>query len=531
MIGEIMDGQGKSITAGRLREPGMALTVHRPGIPSCRVKNPLLCLLLCLLPGTGMFSALQAQDNTLYFLHAVPQSIDLNPAIQYGCRMFVELPVLSSIGVSLNSTGAGYHDLIHYGTGSQSDSLYYDFNGLQKKLRKLNALKADLDLTLLGFGFARDDWYFSFRIASHTQLRAEIPSDILALKDGNWNTSANVPLNINLTGMGANAISYFSIAATASKCVDDNLQWGVRVKYLMGAANGNTGSSQLKLITTNNPITLDAVSKVKLNASFPVDIAYDAQGYATSANFSRAGKNIVHNYIFNGNQGLGVDLGVVYRYDDNITFYASAIDLGFIWWRSNINRFTADGSFVFKGIDLAGLNNGQQTQLLNALNDSISNALRLSNSRHSYVTLLSSKIFGGATYRISPVLSAGLLAKSEIYDWGLHPSLTASLNYTPFRFLSLSVSNSYMNNVVDNLGMAIAVGGRIAQFYLVSDNIPLRYVKDKATGMVWPYNARSVSLRFGINLLFGCNDKGRKIHSLGSASCPAYDRPVVIRKM
>src|SRR5664279_4189045 len=88
----------------------------------------LVIVLVCFFSNVSIPSF--SQDNTMYYLHAVPQSLELNPALQYRCRIFVELPVLSSIGISINSTGAGYHDAVHYGTGSKKDTLYYDFNNL-----------------------------------------------------------------------------------------------------------------------------------------------------------------------------------------------------------------------------------------------------------------------------------------------------------------------------------------------------------------------------------------------------------------
>ena len=62
------------------------------------------------------FSTLSAQDNTLYFMHSLPQSIHTNPALFYRCRTYVELPVLSGIGFSYSNSGFGYHDALHYGT-------------------------------------------------------------------------------------------------------------------------------------------------------------------------------------------------------------------------------------------------------------------------------------------------------------------------------------------------------------------------------------------------------------------------------
>lgn len=463
--------------------------------------------------GTGF-----AQNNALYFLHVVPQTLELNPALQYRCNAFVELPVISSLAAGVNSTGASWHNAIRY-----SSEYLVDFSTLERTMRRVSSIKANADVTLLGFGFRHNDWYFSFLAASHAEVRADIPKDMLVLKDGNWNLQTNLPRDLSLKRAGVNAVSYTSISVAASKKVDDDLQWGMRVKYLMGAASFSTRSSELQLKTTTNPITLQAAANAKFSLSFPLDITYDANGLVHNVSFSRAGRNIPGNYFFNGNQGLGLDAGVIYHWDENMTLYASLTDLGFIWWRSNIHQLATSGAFTFTGVDLSNFNTFQQTQLLQALADSVQNAFRLNNYRKSYVTLTSTQVFGGGTWQFNDKLNGGLLGRFDIYAWRLHPSVTASVNYSPFRFLSLSASTSYMNNVLGNLGFALAIGGKGAVFYLASDNVPFRFVQDMGTGLVWPYSARNISVRTGIDLVFGCSEKKKHLRQRSRGICPAYD--------
>ena len=90
-----------------------------------------------------------------------------------------------------------------------------------------------------------------------------------------------------------------------------------------------------------------------------------------------------------------------------------------------------------------------------------------------------------------------------------------------------------MNNKFNQIGTGLAFGNRGAQFYIITDNIVVRYTKDAETSLVWPYNARMLSLRFGLNLFFGCDKKGnnnnrsdgnrhRAPKSKSRDSCAAY---------
>jgi hypothetical protein len=113
----------------------------------------------------------------------------------------------------------------------------------------------------------------------------------------------------------------------------------------------------------------------------------------------------------------------------------------------------------------------------------------------------------------------------------IRPSLTLSLNFTPFKAFAATMSYTIMNNKFDQIGTGLAFGRRGAQFYILTDNIPVRFTRDASTSLIWPYNARMISLRFGVNLFFGCDKKEKGFGSAGksrnpksktNSDCPAY---------
>jgi Trk-type K+ transport system membrane component len=141
------------------------------------------------------------------------------------------------------------------------------------------------------------------------------------------------------------------------------------------------------------------------------------------------------------------------------------------------------------------------------------------------VTLTSAKIFGGITYALTPELKAGAMTRIEMYDFHIRPSLTFSMNYIPFPIVAATLSYTIMNNKFNQVGAGLALGNRGAQFYILTDNIPVRFTRDAGTSLIWPYNARMVSLRVGFNLLFNCKSKDNGQHSKkykSSDYCPAY---------
>jgi len=470
-----------------------------------------------------------SQDNTMYFMHNLPQAIHTNPALHYRCRTYIELPVLSSVQYSFASTGFGYHDVIHPGTGSRADSLVIDVDKLAKKVKRRNYIRNDLGVNLLGAGSAVKDFYFHFNISDQLESRIGFPGDLVRIKDGNWDPVNEEIKDINLGGLGVTAFNYIQIGLGASYKLAENMYVGITAKYLMGTASLVNRRSNLDIFTQQDPMVLTGAVDYQINSSFPMDLIYDSSGYVVDMDFDRANANPIQDFILNKNRGVAVDAGIIYDYSDEITLTASIVNFGFIRWNSNVNRFEANGDFTFSGFDLNEYTSNQgETDFLGALVDSIEQSFQFEGTIKPYLTLLTTKLYAGGYYHLTDYLNLGVLGKSEIYDSRPHFSFTASANVTPVNFLNATLSYSMMNNKYYHLGAGLGIRAGAAQFYFITDHIPLRWVKVTGSPVIFPYNARTFNFRFGLNLVFGCKDRyGEEKTKSGRPKpnknlCPAY---------
>lgn len=493
---------------------------------NCRMSRVSVAVFIAM---TFILVQLQGQNNTLYLMHSIPQANQLNPAIRQKCKMYLALPLISSVRLNLRNTSFGFHDVIHTGTGPQSSTYYLDIDNLQRRLKKMNYTLLNSDIDLIGLGLSIKDWYFTFGISNHVSMQLSYPDDIVSLKDGNWDTGSGDPLEIKVNRIGANATVWNSIGISASRDLFEGLRAGARIRYINGMANLNTRRSKIEINTTSDPITLEALVNYRINSSIPVNLGYSANGLVSSLDFSPATNNLLGNYIFNGNRGLSLDGGIVYDYDEETQFTASFTDLGFILWRKNVHNFKGEGEFVFQGIDLdAYFDDPNQGDLIQALQDSVLNSFHASASSKGYITMLPLNFYGGITRELVPDLKAGAMTWIEVNGKHIRPSLTLSLNASPFKAFAASLSYTIMNYKLNQLGAGLAFGNRGAQFYILADNIPVRFTRDVSSGLIWPYNARMLSLRFGLNIFFGCREEERssaKRKFRGSDNtdyCPAY---------
>lgn len=466
----------------------------------------------------------KAQDNTMYFMHSVPQTTGLNPAIQYRCRDFIELPVISSLKYAYNNSWFSFENLIHEGEGELADSFIVDLDYLADNLFAVSSLRNTLDFNIMGAGYGYRKFYFTFNISNHSEARIGVARDVISFfVHGNWDPENDEARSIDLSGIAVNGFNYTGISAGASYKFNNRLTAGIKIKRLWGAANFNTRYSELVLETEQNPIALNFTSEYRVNCSVPVEITYDSLGIIADVQFNSG--NYMQDFIFNKNRGWAVDVGVIYRYSERITVMASVVDLGYINWRTNVNNFLEEGDFSFIGFDLKDYENIDQQSLFETLIDSLKHSFQFTNSETTYKTMLSAKVFAGATYYVNEWLNFGLLTNTIIFDKLPHPTVTLSANINPVQFLSATLSYSYMNRSFNNLGFALALGRSGVQFYFASDNIPLRYNSLKDSPVMWPSSARTFNFRIGLNILFGCKKTHRSFNNvkINQKYCPAYN--------
>ena len=160
----------------------------------------------------------------------------------------IELPAISSLKYSYGNSGFAYSNAFSPGTGIQSDSILIDFDNLDRKMKNRNYIRNDYSVNILGAGFRiKKDYYVHFNISNHGETRIGLPGDLIALKDGNWDSSEEVPRDFKLGSLGVNAIDYIQIAAGISKKISKGFSAGLTVKYLMGAAGIINRRSRLDL--------------------------------------------------------------------------------------------------------------------------------------------------------------------------------------------------------------------------------------------------------------------------------------------
>lgn len=432
------------------------------------------------------------QSRTAFFMHELPQSNYLNPAIQPVCKLFIGVPALTSIHINASNTGFSYND---FSKNFNSNNLAQ----LSSKLQRTNFATFELHLNIVAIGIKYNGYYFNFNIAEKINSQIFYPKLLAELAiNGNDQFVGDTKSSRSL---GASAYHLREYSLGIAQEVDWNYFWGLKGKLLFGKANLISRKSEFSLYTEETSYDLLANWMYQLNASFPL---FAPEGDNININDIQVGEVDPIKYLFNRkNIGFALDFGFIYE-TDLLKWSGSVLDLGIIYWKSDVNSLKTDGSFAFEGVNVS--DNFEPDEFLQMITDSISDQLIVSNEKKSYFTFLPTKLYLGATYELHPKLNAGILLRTEFYPRRPIASATLSLNTMQLKFLSTSISYSVMNGSYANIGLGIMLGKKNFMFHAITDNI---------LAFFWPEKTHTANIRIGMNLLLGCNEKPKSFKYSG----------------
>ena len=452
-------------------------------------------------------------DNTMYFMDRLPQSTRINPAQTPNCKFYLgglivpffgQLP--PSIMLSIN-TPIDYGDVIFHGDGEYADSLITplhptaNLNDFLDKLKKVNYLSTDFQLDLLNFGFRTGKTgFFAFDLSEKMSCDIGLPKSLFELA-AKGNSEVR---NADFAGLGLNFLYYHQLAFGYKQQFSKTFSAGLRAKLLLGVASVKTASSDISLTTAEKTNYLRVQSQYEINTNLPLEVAIDEEGYVDDIEFTDDSfGTIVKNYVSGiGNYGLALDFGFSKDITSSLSCYFSVEDLGAIKWNKKSSKFGFydEDSMRFEGVTVSDLNVSNFDEVID-MDSILSNFKEISYEEGGYITWLPTKFYLGAKYMVAKRISLGALAKVELLPHKVRPSLTVSANFKPFKFTAATLSYSYINGNFNNIGIGLTAHPGPIQWYLVSDNL--------IGALLFPANTRSLSVRLGCNLVFGCVDKAK----------------------
>lgn len=435
----------------------------------------------------GLTSKAQ-QNNMLFFMHSIPEANFVNPAVQGKCGTFIGLPLVSS--VYLNIANSGF-------TAGNVLTLYTD-NSVRRKsdfdtdrIAGLNYFVGDLHATLLAVGIQRNDIYYSFSAMEKQYATGIYTSDLVALVLRGDNEFEGQSVQLKGTRAVINYLREYALGV--SKKYSDRLILGMKAKLLFGKFNLTTGNSTFDVFVEEGTDRILFDIDGGYNSSWPYSIR--SEGMGNYRFYTRYDASMTSQLMNARNPGFAFDFGLIYRYSDRMTLSGSLLDLGLIFYRSNLTNYTLQGNHSYYGPFGTGpINDRYLYDVFDDLNQNMDEAI----THDSYTYFLDPKLYLGAAYELNKKFDLNVLLYNRFHPGKLQTGAMVSLLTRPIDKLEASVSVSYMNRSFANLGFGMGYGDKPLQLYVVSDNI---------LGFILPMSTKNINIRFGINLFLGCRTR------------------------
>ncbi|MDT8431267.1 MAG: DUF5723 family protein [Bacteroidales bacterium] len=443
-----------------------------------RKLNTLIAGVFLLFLSPGM----QAQQaNTLFLMHSIPQSNQMNPAVQLKCKWFIGLPVLGTVHVNYSNSAFTYNDLAN-GTELALDDVY---NGLNR----MNMVSAEVTAYPVSLGFREGHHYFTFSVADRFTTFNSFPKKFAGMLL--YGNARYIGQTARFNNTRINGTYFREYSAGYSRELDRVTTVGARAKLLFGKGSLHTGASRISLGTDEETFALSITGDVTFNSSFPLLLNQNSSGAITSIEVQHPGYLAL---LMNPrNVGIAADFGVIHEYANDITLSASLLDVGAILWTDELYNINAEVDFIYEGVSEG--TDFSAAAYFRDLSDSIASDIIYNVTSSPYVSALPTQLILGGAYRYNNYVTLGGVMRNVMVNRSISSSVTASVNVDFRERFQGSVSWSWLNNTLMNVGAGLAYTGRGMQFYAVTDNF---------LGFIRPLDTRTVNLRFGMNLMLGC---------------------------
>lgn len=462
-----------------------------------------------LLFATGL--AVSQNKEVMYDFNDIPQALNQNPGALVAFDKHFGIPLLSQFHVNFGSSGVSAFDIFK----SDGVDINTKIGSAINEMSNRDFFTLNQQLDIINGGWRKDEaTYFSYGMYEEADVILYFPKDLAVLL---WEGNANYigrSFSLGDVSLKAELLSVFHFGI--NKQVNKKLTFGARAKIYSSIANVNSTSNS-GTFTTRESTSGDNIYEHVFQG---LDGTLQTSGVASligddNSDFSNDIKTLRKRVLFGGNLGLGIDVGFTYQPKDQHVITGSLLDLGAIFHSKDVETYHLNGSYTTEGLELVFpplLNAEGTTPYWENLEDEFDDNIQIDTLRTKYVTWRSSKL--NASYRYNfgkengedcdcyagqkPYQNAvGLQLYSVFRPRRPQFAVTAFYYRRLFDFLKLKATYTVDEFSYRNVGLGASIHIGNFNMYLMGNNLfELQNIS----------KTQSVSLQFGINLIFDSDD-------------------------
>lgn len=418
--------------------------------------------------------------NSAYYTNDYKFRHDMNPA--YGNEQnYVSVPALGNINIGLHGN-FGYQDVVLNNPmypaegGKKMTTFMNPYISADKALEGFstgnNRIVGDVGLTILSAGFKAFGGYNTIELSSKTSFGMSLPYGLFEFAKNTGNKTYDIG-DINI-----GAKSYVELGFGHSRQINEKLRVGAKFKLLFGVARADFLFKDVRA-------DLASDEKWTISGKATADVSMKGFAYeSTKEEYNDPSKG-EYDKIDNadvdgmglGGFGMAIDLGGVYKINEDWTVNASVLDLGFISWSNDMQAVNRADKFEFNGFhDVSVTSDRGETidDKIDSYGDQITDFINLRDNgdRGGRTTGIGATINVGAEYNLPAYrkITFGALSSTRIngaYTW---TEGRVSANWEPLKWLNGGV-NFAVNSFTASMGWVLNIHPKGYNFFIGMDHL------------------------------------------------------------
>jgi hypothetical protein len=457
----------------------------------------------------GLSVVVCQNKQLLYNWEVTPQTLMLNPGSHVSSQFHAGIPLASQFHFNAGSSGVSVFDVF----ADDGVDINAKISNTISKLSSRDFFTVNQQLDVLNFGWlskGMEPVYFSGGMYQELDVIAYFPKDIAVLAwEGNREYIGKA-YDFNDVSARADLLTVYHFGV--NKQVSKKLTAGVRLKLY---------SSLISVSSTRNKGAFktsirEGSANVYEHTITDLDVEVKTSGFISldALEQSQVSKKLLGRALLGGNLGIGLDAGMTYQFDNQLSLTASVLDLGAIFHTNDTELYKAKGDYTLDGIELIfpELVNGEPAiPYYDNLEDDIAREIPVDTLNTGYTQLRPTKINAGLHYdfgrfvgdkggcncknsgtKQKRVSQAGVQYFSIFRPRGLQ--FAGTLYYTRRFGKTLSIKTTYTidSYSAKNVGAGLFLNLGGVNLFLAADN--LLQMSNLA-------KANSVSLQVGLNYI------------------------------
>ena len=434
------------------------------------MKRYILSAALMATAGTMM-----AQDlNSAYFTDGFKFRHSMNAA--YGNdQNYVSIPALGNLNVRTMGN-FGIEDIFYENPwGPKTTTTFMNPNiSTSEALGNFNdgnnRLLGNIKITLLSAGFKSFGGYNTIELNSKTHFGVVLPYELFAFAKNIGNKTYDIG-DINI-----NAQSYAELAFGHSRDINEKLRVGAKVKFLFGVARADAKMENIKANLVGDQWEISGQAQADVMMKGFTYKSQEEEYKANPGNYYNKVDDIDIDGAGLGGFGMALDLGGIYKINDDITVSAAINDIGFISWSNDMMAKSSGKPFLFSGFHDTGVNDGDNTidDQADRYSDQLADFANLEDhgDQGGKTTGIGATLNVGGEYTLPMYrqISFGLLSSTRInssYSW---TEARLSANYRPLKWLDGGI-NLGVGSLATSFGWNLNIHPKGFNFFIGMDHL------------------------------------------------------------